>query len=237
MLLKFCRKSEIPMIIDMHVHESLHSACAVMTLEEAVASARFHGLDGICITDHDSMEIQNDAADYLHTVDFPVFIGVEVSTIDGHIIALGLHSIPKIESCRPTLPTQNLINYVNAQGGFCFAAHPFRSPMPGEGRFLDFVQGLHGIEIYNGGNTRLRSNIKARDACRRLGLIPVAGSDAHEVDELGAYAMWFPDPIADTPALVAALKAGRGRPVMRNGDRGYTLHVKARPCRLEFAIG
>jgi len=63
----------------------------------------------------------------------------------------------------------------------------------------------------------------------------VAGSDAHEVDRLGAYAMWFPEPIADTAALVAALKAGKGRPVMRKGARDYTLHVKSR--RHDFVRG
>jgi hypothetical protein len=47
--------------------------------------------------------------------------------------------------------------------------------------------------------------------------------------------MWFPEPIADTSALVAALKAGKGRPVMRKGIRDYTLHVKAH--RLECATG
>jgi predicted metal-dependent phosphoesterase TrpH len=216
------------MIIDLHVHESLHSPCSEMTLEEAVAAARFHGLDGICITDHDSMEIQNDAAEYLRTVGFPVFIGVEMGTLHADIIAFGLHSLPKVDPYTYMTPTQDFIDHVNAQEGFCFAAHPFRAPMPEEGHFLDSVQGLHGIEIYNGGNTRPKSNDMARHACRRLGLIPVAGSDAHEVHELGYYAMWFPEPIADTAALVAALKAGTGRPVMRTGTRSYTRHVKAR---------
>jgi len=131
------------MIIDMHVHESMHSPCSEMTLGEAVAAARFHGLDGICITDHDSMEIQNDAADYLRTVDFPVFIGVELSTTVGHIIALGLHSLPKSAHYFTTVSAQDFINYVNAQGGFCFAAHPCRGS---NGIFLNFVKGLHGIE-------------------------------------------------------------------------------------------
>ena len=223
-------QGETHMIIDLHVHEALHSPCACMTLEDAVESARYHGLDGICITDHDSMEIQNDAADYLRTLDFPVFVGVEVGTMHGDIIALGLSSLPEAKPFY-CMPTQDFINHVNAEGGFCFAAHPFRH-WTRDGRFLDSVQGLHGIEIYNGGNTRPKSNDMARQACRRLGLISVAGSDAHEVDDLGAYAMWFPDPIADTAALVTALKAGKGRPVMRTGTRGYTLHVKA--CRPKF---
>jgi predicted metal-dependent phosphoesterase TrpH len=65
-----------------------------MSLEDAVDAARYFGLDGICITDHDSMEIQEEAAGYLNTVDFPVFIGVEISSIWMDIIALGLNSLP-----------------------------------------------------------------------------------------------------------------------------------------------
>ena len=216
------------MIIDLHVHECLYSGCADMTLEEAVESAIHHGLDGICITDHNSMEIQNDAADYLRSVDFPVFIGVEVDTEDGHIIAFGLDPKTKFRPYPFLDPTQRLINLVNAQGGFCFAAHPFRFPAPEEGYYLDSVQGLHGIEVYNGGNSRPESNNMAKDACSRLKLIPVAGSDAHIGNELGAYATWFPGIIHDTAGLVAALKSGKGRPVMRKGIRDYTFHVKAR---------
>jgi len=207
------------MIIDLHVHEEQFSSCASMSLEEAVESARNHGLNGICITNHDSMEIQRLAAAYLHTVDFPVFIGVEVTTMHGDIIAFGLHSLPEAKTFYNT-PAQDFIDHVNAQGGFCFAAHPFRDVLANR-RFLESVQGLHGIEIYNGGNSD-KSNSKARDACRRLGLVPVAGSDAHDVDTLGTYAMWFPEPIADTPALVTALKAGQGRPVERKGKNEYT---------------
>ena len=210
----------IPMIIDLHVHESMHSPCAKMTLDDAVQAARFHGLDGICITNHDSMDIQNTAADYLRTVDFPVFIGVELSTADGHIVAFGLHSLPASKQYE-AMVTQDFINHVNAQGGFCFAAHPFREAALQEDHFLDALQGLHGIEIYNGNNRRSASNTRAKDACLRLGLVPVAGSDAHKTDRLGAYAMWFPEVIADTAALVAALKAGKGRPVMRMGNRRY----------------
>jgi hypothetical protein len=207
------------MIIDLHVHEEVYSSCASMSLGEAVESARNHGLNGICITNHHSMEIQHYAAAYLRTVDFPVFIGVEVSTIHGDIIALGVHSLPEAKHFYK-MPAQDFIDHVNAQGGFCFAAHPFRDARE-DGRFLDSVQGLHGIEIYNGGNHDKSSNSNARHTCRRLGLVPVAGSDAHTVDALGKYAMWFPELIADTPALVAALKAGQGRPVERKGKRDY----------------
>jgi predicted metal-dependent phosphoesterase TrpH len=205
-------KNTVGMIIDLHTHEELYSPCSSMSLKDAVDSARYHGLDGICITDHDSMEIQKTAAAYLGQVGFPVFIGVEVTTMHGDFVAFGLNSLPEI---RPLycLPAQDFIDHVSAQNGFCFAAHPFRYG-EGEGRYLNFLHGLHGVEIYNGGNTA-NSNTKAAALCRKLNLIPVAGSDAHDVDDVGMYATYFPDRIETIDSLVQSLKSGKCRPVTR----------------------
>lgn len=205
------------MLIDMHVHEELYSFCSRMSLEEAVNAARRRGLDGICITDHGSMEIRETAADYLHSLDFPVFIGVEMTTRQGDIVAFGLESLP--QAYLP--PAQDFIDHVNREGGFCFSAHPFRTGGGGLRHHLSHVTGLHGVEVWNGGNFDEEDNLKALRECRRLGLTPVAGSDAHRVHDVGSYATWFPHPLRTEAELVAALKAGLGRPVVRTRDNSY----------------
>ena len=43
------------MLVDLHLHESTYSSDSKMTLQEMVEDARAKGLDGICVTDHDSM--------------------------------------------------------------------------------------------------------------------------------------------------------------------------------------
>ena len=43
------------MLMDLHMHEKRNSADSFISLEEIVFRAREMGLDGICITDHDSM--------------------------------------------------------------------------------------------------------------------------------------------------------------------------------------
>lgn len=208
------------MIIDLHVHEKIFSKCSRMSLEQAVSSARRKGLDGICITDHESMDIRIEAADYLKSLDFPVFVGVEIHTFEGDVVAFGLKSLPpSIPHSRPK--AQDFVNLVNSKKGFCFAAHPFRSNYE-LGPYLSEIRGMHGIEVLNGGNSKWE-NAPAIKACKELGLIPVAGSDAHLVEEVGIYATWFPEWINSVHELVLALKSGKGRPAIRGKNGKYTL--------------
>ncbi|MDR1488972.1 MAG: PHP domain-containing protein, partial [Desulfovibrio sp.] len=164
------------MIIDLHLHESLYSACSWMSVQEAVAAAGKQGLDAICITNHDSMDIRESYI--LKTMDFPVFVGVEFFTDEGEIIAIGLDSLPE-----QPISAQDFIDFVNEQNGFCFAAHPFRTGC-WLGERMPALKGLHGVEVCNGGNLD-RENEKAWKACRQLGLIAVGGSDAHMPKDVG----------------------------------------------------
>ena len=198
------------MIIDLHVHEEIFSACSRMSLEDAVVFARYHGLDGLCITNHNSLDIAG--SDMLRTVDFPVFVGVEMSTLQGDILAFGLDSLP------PSKPTaQEFIDFVVGRNGFSCAAHPFRAWGGGLGNFLDSLRALDGVEVFNGGNDD-DENSRALQACMRLGLVALAGSDAHCGQDIGKCATWFPEPVASVQELIQAMKSGRCRPVMRSLD-------------------
>lgn len=205
------------MLIDMHVHESLFSWCSRMSLEEAVASARNMGLDGLCITDHNSMSIREAARDFLRGNDFPLFIGVEVSSLQGDILIFGLDDPPNV------MPSaQNVIDHAVERGAFCAGAHPFRSSGGGLGRNLYKLRGLHGIEVLNGGNVR-EENQRAMKVCRELDMVAIGGSDAHSIRGVGKYATWFPEPVSTETELVAALKSGRVRPAFRERDGTYTV--------------
>ena len=211
---RFPRRKDTIMIIDLHTHEYLHSACARMSLEEAVTAARHSGLDGICITNHDSLGIRY--AEYLRTADFPVFVGVEFFTNEGDIIAFGLEHLPS-----QPIGAQKFIDFVAGQGGFCFAAHPFRRYGGGLGKHIYAMKNLSGVEVLNGANLDA-ANLEAVQACEDMGLIPVGGSDAHFIHEVGLCATWFPERITSEQELLAALKSGNCRPVVKTGDRKWT---------------
>ena len=76
------------MLVDMHLHESTYSSDSKMTLAEIVSDAKAKGLDGVCITDHDSMGLKEVAEAYSKEVDFPIFVGVEYYSLWGVLLCV-----------------------------------------------------------------------------------------------------------------------------------------------------
>lgn len=52
------------MLIDLHMHEMTYSKDSFLKLSQIVEIAKEKGLDGISITDHDSMGLKDYAAEY-----------------------------------------------------------------------------------------------------------------------------------------------------------------------------
>ena len=133
------------MLIDLHMHESTFSSDSFLSLEEIVRIARQRGLEGICITDHDSMGLRDAAGAFSRETGFPIFTGVEFYSLEGDIVAFGIDDIPPRR-----VGAQAFVDHVKRQGGVCFSAHPFRDNNRGLEENLLKVQGLDGIEAFNG---------------------------------------------------------------------------------------
>jgi hypothetical protein len=73
---------------------------------------------------------------------------------------------------------------------------------------------VDGLEIFNCKVTE-PENEMARKVGERLGLLGVAGSDAHRLDEVGKCVMVFPKEIQSERDLVEELRAGRFTPEYR----------------------
>ena len=202
------------MLVDMHLHESTYSLDSFITLEQIVDAARARGLDGICITDHDSMGLRAQAEAYSRQVGFPIFVGVESYTLQGDITAWGIDSCPA-----ERIPAQDFIDQVNAAGGFCAACHPFRNNNRGLEESLRTVRGLHAVEVLNG-STSLEANRKALRYCRELGLKPIGASDAHVLERVGVYVTWLPERVTTLSDLVAQLRTCPTKPARWTG-RAY----------------
>ena len=78
------------MIIDMHMHEMRYSGDSFLRLENMVEIAKRRGLDGICITDHDSMGLTEYAKEYSREHQYPVLVGAEFFSLWGDITAFGI---------------------------------------------------------------------------------------------------------------------------------------------------
>ena len=211
------------MIVDMHIHESTFSSDSGISLEEIVADARQKGLDGICITDHDSMGLKERAEAYARETGFPIFVGIEYYSLWGDITAWGIDSYPN-----ERIPAQEFIDHVNRPGGFCVACHPFRNNNRGLEEHLRDVSGLHGIEVLNG-STSPEANHRALALCHELGLAAIGASDAHWLGQLGRYATWLPEYVDSLEDFIRVLHAGGCKPAVQ-GAGGYKIADCMKVC-------
>lgn len=200
------------MIIDMHVHEKTHSLDSKMSLNEIIKKGKEIGLNGVCITDHDSMGLKDEIINYRkENKDFIVLLGVEILTYDGDILAFGLNEMPQKK-----LYAYELIDLVNEQGGVTIAAHPFRKNNRGLEDKIKKYEKLTGIEGLNG-NTDFDNNYKSIEiANTRYGNF-FGSSDAHNVNNLGKYATKFNNIIKDESDLIKEIKNNNFKPVFFDG--------------------
>ncbi|MBQ8238456.1 MAG: PHP domain-containing protein [Oscillospiraceae bacterium] len=202
------------MLVDMHLHEKRFSTDSFISLEEIVEIAKGKGLDAVCITDHDSMELRDFAAAYSKKVNFPIFVGVEYFSLQGDITAWGIDSFPDAR-----IDAQDFIDQVNRAGGFCVSCHPFRNNKRGLEDNLRRVKGLHGVEVLNG-SADMEANRTALRYCRELGMKAIGASDAHTTGQVGKYVTWLPEKVTTLPDFVDQLHACHTRPAIWNGS-GY----------------
>lgn len=190
------------------MHEKTYSSDSFMSLAEIVDRAKEIGLDGVCITDHESNAIREMAADYSKETGFLIIVGAEILTHEGDITVFGLDELPTHK-----LHAQQLVDMTLRAGGVAMSAHPFRENNRGMGHSIRNVRGLSGIEAFNG-STPMHHNLHAYSLAAELD-IPVFGAgDAHIVEKIGKYATIFPGTIRDTRDFIEAVKQGGTCPVV-----------------------
>jgi predicted metal-dependent phosphoesterase TrpH len=165
------------MKFDMHIHSS-YSRDASARPKDIVLLCKKSGLDGLAITDHNSISSWTEAETLANELGLVFVRGVELSTKDGHVLAYGVQElIPR------GLPVEETIEKVHEAGGVAVAAHPRRFPS-GMGLELARTRPLDGIEVINGGSSP-RSNRHARRVAESKGSAITAGSDAHDLGQIG----------------------------------------------------
>lgn len=196
------------MLVDLHIHESKYSLDSHVSLEKIVEEAKRKGLDGIAITDHDDIQIKEEAEALSRKLNYPIFVGVEYLTLEGDIVAFGIDEVPE-----GRIPAQEFVNLVNEAGGVCISAHPFRTNNRGLKDNLYTIQGLAGIEGYNG-STDEKNNLKAVESAKKLGIQVVGSSDAHHQVAVGRFATKLPFPVKNVDELIKAIKTNKCVPIV-----------------------
>ena len=158
------------------------------------------GLDGLAITDHNILSKDN--------LEEPLIIpGIEISSLDGHIIGLGIPThIPRGITANET------IHQIHEQGGVAIVAHPydlFRSAINPEllTTMPDAIEVINSASILHSITWKL-----ARKFAEKNHLPQTAGSDSHIPETIGK-AFTTIDCDERTPtSVLAAIKNGFTKP-------------------------
>ena len=199
------------MLIDPHVH-SHHTQGVSLTPAEAVRRAREAGLDGVVITDLNTLEGLPEVRAAAREQGFLALCGVELATDHGHYLCYfpepeRIPNPPQIFGTTPW-PVREVLAKVAELGGVAVAAHPYDKSI--ERPSGDFIFTLDGLSALEGLCARRRgpANDLAVEAADHMNLPCMGGSGAHQASEIGNAATLFKLPVASEADLVAQIRAG-----------------------------
>ena len=109
------------MKIDLHTHTFPRSQCSNMTIEELAREAKKIGLDGFCVTEHQSLWSFQDLDELSQKTGVLIFRGNEITTAQGDVLVFGLDT-----DIQGIITIQQLKKYVDEARGYSILAHPFR---------------------------------------------------------------------------------------------------------------
>lgn len=227
-----------------HLHTSEASACGSSKAADYISVYKRIGYDGIFVTDHFfggntcvsfeldwSARIQQYCSGYEAALEeaqkqneidggnFKVFFGIE-QTFDGDdYLIYGLNkewllAHPEIES----MNHGQLFEAVSQAGGLMIQAHPFR--------LRGYIQAIHlhprevhGIEVYNGGNTPDQNELALAYA-KAYDFPMTSGSDIHNITfalenkiegKMNLGGMEFDEPLNTVEDYIRLIKEKKGR--------------------------
>ena len=171
---------------DMHVH-SKYSSDGMMEVKDILRIAKKRGLDGVAITDHNTIKGGLKALELSQNYGLEVSVGAEIMTDYGEVI--GYHLNEEIESYE----FYDVIDEIKKQGGVVCIPHPFdslrMSSVDSEKVYFQFKDKIDYLEV--NGRSLPPFNNKARKFAEEHGFPLVGGSDAHLPSEIGnVHTIW-----------------------------------------------
>ena len=192
---------------DLHMHTTASDGWP--SPHQLVEHATSIGLHVIAVTDHDTIEGALRAAEHAERrTKLHVVIGEEVSSRDGHIVALYIE-----RRIRPGMTAAATVHAIHDQGGLAVAVHPFwrtqRRTRSGRVHGVGWLAAeleFDAVEVENATPGFYVFNQLARRLNMGLGSAELGGSDAHILDAVGRAYTVFP---GRTPkALRTAIETG-----------------------------
>lgn len=144
--------------------------------EDLIFYAKKHGLDAVAVTDHNRID---GALKIAKEKDFLIIPGIEISSLNGHIIGLNLREVIPTK-----LTADETVDRIHEAGGIAVACHPitFFKESLGEHTNSKF----DAVEVINASAFPFRYSVKrGKYLAFQLGKAQTAGSDAHYGPEIG----------------------------------------------------
>ncbi|MCT9097026.1 PHP domain-containing protein [Haloarchaeobius sp. HME9146] len=202
-------------LYDLQVHTDA-SPCSRISPEKLVEGAVDAGLDGIAVTDHDTIKnvkfVEQAAPPSLDIIP-----AAEITTTQGHLLALGISEVP------PQTDPISVIEHVHDQGGVAVLSHPFDTFRQYYNQDLEEIAAhVDGVETCNSRCIMPRFNREAKQFAEEYDLAQTGGSDGHFQLELGrAYTLCQGDPL---DAIRNGDCAPRGRGSYLSGHIATKVH-------------
>ena len=201
---------------DLHIH-SIYSLDATTTVRAILKQAADVGLNVIAVTDHDEIRGSLEAQQLAPQYGIEAIPGAEISTKDGHLVALFIKTLPP-----SGLSISDTLIRIGKQGGIAIAPHPFNN-LPNS-LSMEAVLGalanprakgpLKGIETHNMGTQNF--DRVAQKLSVFLPFAKIASSDAHIYWAIGAGRTEFPGTTSQD--LRTALENNTTVPVPYEGE-------------------
>jgi len=204
--------------VDLHVH-TVGSPDAHTRTEDLPQIIRARGLDGVAVTEHNNF----DPPSFTGVL---IIHGVEISSRDGHVVALGVNEgIPR------GLPADETISRIHNQGGIAIIPHP-HDPVSERVRIANLTVKPDAVETMNADALSFYiSNWLARRDARSFGLPEVGASDSHIPQTIGDAYSVVDSPGRDVRDILDAIRLGKVHPE----GRPTSIRNKMRKLRYKFA--
>ncbi|UCD14749.1 MAG: PHP domain-containing protein [Thermoplasmatales archaeon] len=164
--------------LDLHLH-SQYSDDGAGSPQDIIKSLRKKGLHGMALTDHNTVESSLKALK-VAPKGFIVIPGIEISTADGHMLALNIK-----EDIAKALSVEETVDKIIDAGGIAIAPHLFRNMSGIKKEKLEKIHTkIPAIEVYNSCSLP-KTNIKTARIAKTFNLGGIGGSDSHDLLYVG----------------------------------------------------